>query len=212
MKFNFFNKLAFFFIVSLLITTTTTIYSQVNEKEWLFGVGLNAIDYFPTNQPGNNNPDGFFNEITNVKDHWNVPGIKVSAIRFFNSKLAVEGAISFANITKFGDVPVSNTTYLAFDINLMYTLVKPIKNIELFALAGGGYTFAFYSGGTVNLGLGSNYWINDSVGLNLQGMYKYNSNAYRLAPHFYYALSVYFKWGGSRGGKKFKWRGGKNCN
>jgi hypothetical protein len=205
------NKRVIFFVINLLLTTT--IFSQINnEKKWLFGVGLNAVDYFPTNQPGNNNPDGFLNEITNAKDHWNVPGIKLSAVRFFNSKLAVEGAISYANITKFGDVKINNTMYLAFDVNLMYTFVKPIKNIDLFALAGGGYTFAFFSGGTVNFGLGSNYWINDSVGLNFQGMYKYNSKDYRLAPHFYYGFSIFFKFGGSRGGKKFIWGGGKSCN
>ncbi|MGV6845833.1 MAG: hypothetical protein ACWA42_06890 [Lutibacter sp.] len=201
----------YIFLITLLFLTSS-LFAQESQKIWVFGVGLNAVDYFPTNQPGNNNPDGFFNEITNAQDHWNVPGIELSLQRYFTKNLAFEGRFSYVNITKFGDNKVNGTTYLGFDVNALYTFLRPIEKLDLFAELGGGYTFAFFSGGTLNLGLGSNYWLNEFTGIKLQGMYKYNSNDFRLAPHFYYSFSVLFDLGASIKKKKFKWGGGNTCN
>ncbi|WP_457611599.1 hypothetical protein [Lutibacter sp.] len=198
-------------ISTILFLINQTLYSQNEDDRWIFGIGFNAVDYFPTNVYGNGNPDGFFNEITNAEDHWNIGGPKISATRYLWKRLSAEGSVSFNSITKFGETIVPKVTYIGIDVNLQYNFMNPFNDFSIFALAGGGYTFAFYSGGTVNFGAGSKYWFGDKFGVSAQGMYKYNSEDYRLSPHFYYSFSLIYRLNGNGRSKKFLWRDGANC-
>lgn len=181
-------------------------YSQNENNLWIVGVGANAIDYFPSHAPNTGNDDGFLNELFNVRDHWNIGGPQIMATRYLVKNLSVDGLLSFNQITKYGDVPVDKTTYFGVDINLRYSFIDTAKDFTVFVLAGGGYTTAFYSGGTLNAGGGVNYWFTETVGVNFEALYKYNSSDFKLAPHFYYGLNLVFK---LNTGNSSGWR---NCN
>lgn len=192
------------FLISLLLYQKS--YAQSENNLWVFGIGANAIDFFPTNATNTGNDGGFLNELFNVEDHWNFGGPQLLATRYLVKNLSVDGLLSFNQITKYGDVPVDKTTYIGMDVNLRYSFIDTSKDFTIFALAGGGYTFAFYSGGTVNAGAGANYWFTDTLGLNFEALYKYNSSDFRLAPHFYYGLSLVFR---VNAGQSNGWR---NCD
>lgn len=197
------TKSVFFYIVFSLFLIQEN-FAQDEYNKWVFGIGLNAIDYFPSHAPNTGNENGFLNEFSNAKDHWNISGPQLLATRHLVKNLSVDGLLSFNNITKYGDVPVDGVTYIGMDINFRYSFMDTSKDFTIFMLAGGGYTFASYSGATVNIGTGANYWFSDKVGLNLEALYKYNSDDFNLAPHFYYGLSLVYRLnsGGSLGWRK----------
>ena len=198
------KKWCFLLILTLLVNVS---YAQSEDNKWVIGVGINAIDYFPINNAthgvNTGNPDGFFNEVTNAEDHWNIGLPKLSIARHLVNKLSLELGLSFNKITKFGDIPVNDINYFSIDGNFQYSLLNPEGTFVPFLIAGGGYTFADKSGGTVNGGVGANLWISRSTGLNAQWIYKYNSPDFSLVPHFYYSLTVVYKLGQF---KNPKWR------
>ncbi|MDC9722994.1 MAG: hypothetical protein PSN34_09525, partial [Urechidicola sp.] len=57
----------------LFILISINIYSQ-KQNDWVLGIGINYIDFFPTNEPSEltGNEVGLFNEIANSRDHWNI--------------------------------------------------------------------------------------------------------------------------------------------
>lgn len=181
-------------------------YAQHESSKWAVGIGVNAIDYFPSHALGTGNEEGFLNQFFNSRDHWNISGPQIMVNRHLVENLSVDGLLVFNHITKYGDVPVEGTTYIGMDINFRYSFIDTSKPFTIFLLAGGGYTFAFYSGGTVNAGAGANYWFNDKIGLNFETLYKYNSSDFKLAPHFYHGLSLVYN---LNSGKNNSWR---NCN
>jgi len=194
----------YLFAISLFISGL--VYSQDENNVWVVGIGINAVDYYPTNAPGTGNDDGFLNEVFNVADHWNISGPQIITTRHLVKNLSVDGLLSFNSIKKYGDVAVEKTSYLGIDVNFRYSFMDTSKAFTVFALAGGGYTFVFYSGATINGGFGLNYWISDKIGIHTQALYKYNSSEYKLEPHLYYSLSLVFKLNSS---SNFSWRDGK---
>jgi len=179
-------------------------------NKWVFGVGFNAVDFFPFNTEGNGNSGGFLNELTNAEDHWNIGGPKLHATRLLWNRLAVEGAFSLNTIKLFGETQTEKESYLGVDFNAQYSLFSLEKKFNIALSLGGGYTFAYKSGGTFNIGGNINWWFSKKFGLNLQGMMKYNSPDYSLAPHMYYAFSMVFRPDG-KGlflGGRFRWRNG----
>ncbi|UMB52981.1 transporter [Lutibacter sp. A64] len=199
-----------------------TAYSQDQFNKWVIGIGINAVDYFPvlnpTHFPGldpsTGNQDGFFNEIWNAEDHWNVFAPRINVTRYWKNRISLDVSFSVNEITRYGDIEIDAISYYAIDGNLQYSLVNPENYFTPFIYAGGGYTFADRSGGTVNAGIGANYWFSDSFGLNAQGGYKYNSPDYQLKPHMFYSFSVVMKLNAQRrykwnSRKRFNWRNGR---
>jgi len=185
--------------------------AQLNTNNWVVGVGANAVDYFPVTEISDNgNTWGFMNEITNAKDHWNIYGPRLNVTRYWKNKISFDGSFSLNKITKIGDKVISEANYYAFDVNLHYSILNPENRFNPYILAGGGYTFFIQSGGTVNLGLGGNLWLTDSIGINAQGMYKYNSPDFSLYSHFYYSFSIIFNLNSGRG-RFFQGARGRNC-
>lgn len=200
----------------------SNIYSQDEYSKWVVGIGINAVDYFPTLNPTNypeldpstGNQDGFFNEITNAQDHWNIGAPRVNITWFWKNKISLDGSFSMNKIKKLGDIEIDAIDYYAIDGNIQYCLVDPGNNFAPFIYAGGGYTFADRSGGTVNAGIGGNIWINESFGINAQGGYKYNSPDFQLVPHVFYSFSIVMKLDAQRrfmwnSRKRFNWRNGR---
>ena len=94
-----FLLLAFFCIFNFLL------FSQNENNKWVVGVGINVVDYYPTNE---DNMGGFFNEITNANDHWNIYGPKIHAARFIRGKVNLGASFSLNKISKLGDIPVND--------------------------------------------------------------------------------------------------------
>ncbi len=196
-----YKRVVLLFSFILLLTQNT--YSQDEYNKWVIGVGVNAIDYFPASGIDNGNSEGFFNEIANAKDHWNIGGPKINVTRYWKHKISFDASFSMNNISKVGDRAVESVKYYAIDGNVQYSILKPENRFSPYILAGGGYTFAFKSGGTVNAGIGANYWFSDVLGVNAQGMYKYNSPDFSLFPHMYYSFSIVYKLSAQRKGSWF---------
>ena len=198
-------KYVFFYIIITLFLIQEN-YAQDEHSKWVFGIGLNAIDYFPSQASNTGNDDGFLNELFNIEDHWNISAPQILVTRHLVQNLSVDGLLTFNHITKYGDVLVDGTTYVGMDINFRYSFLDPSKDFTVFMLLGAGYSSVFYSEGTVNAGGGVNYWLNDKVGVNFETLYKHNLPGSKLAPHFYYGLSIVFRLNFVR---SFNWR---NCN
>ncbi len=184
-------------------------YSQDETNKWVFGIGLNTVDFYPTNDPGNGNTKGMFNQFANAIDHWNVFLPKISATRHIKNKFSIEAAVSVNNITKLGENKIDNTLYFSIDGALQYVLFNDSRKLAPFVYAGGGYTWMdWYGAGTINAGLGTKYWIGSNFGLDVQAGYKYSDQKYeQLLSHFYYALSAVFTFGRR---SKSKWGGNAN--
>ncbi|WP_111706980.1 hypothetical protein [Lutibacter citreus] len=212
--------------VLLLFTFNILVFSTVNAQDayskWVVGIGINAVDYFPflnpTNfiglDPSTGNQNGIFNEITNAEDHWNISAPSINITRYWKNRISLDVQFSANKITKIGDLVVDEYSYYAFDGNILYSLVNPENYFVPYIYAGGGYTFADKSGGTVNLGIGGKYWFTDKFGFCAQGGFKYNSPDFSLYPHAFYTFGFVMKlsshnrymWN-SR--KRFNWRGGR---
>jgi len=220
MKFELFKKTFLLLFISTLFLSK--IHAQDQFNKWVVGIGINAVDYFPnlnpTHYPGldpsTGNPDGFFNEISNAQDHWNVFAPRVNVTRYWKNKISLDVSISVNKITKYGDIEIDPISYFALDGNLQYCLVDPENRFTPFIYAGGGYTFADRSGGTVNAGIGGNLWLNEAFGISAQGGYKYNSPDFQLYPHMFYSFGIVMKLNVQRrymwnSRKRFNWRNGR---
>lgn len=182
------------------------LFSQNENNKWVVGVGINAIDYYPTNE---DNMGGFFNEITNAKDHWNIYGPKIHAARFIREKLNLGASFSLNKISKLGDIPVNDLMYYALEAHVQYAFLRNESKFVPYVFVGGGYNWVegFNSAGTVDSGIGANYWFSEKVGVNAQGAYKYNSPDYAILSHFNYSLSVIFRLNSNR---RSSWAGNGN--
>lgn len=209
MKLTYFNKSTIFCLAFLFFSHV--FFAQSEYDKWVFGLGANAVDFFPFETAGNGNNGGFFNEVTNAADHWNVGGPKVHATRHIWEGLSIEGAFSFCTLTRFGSVETDKTTYTSFDVNAQYALLNPENSFNIALSVGGGYAGGYHSGGTLNLGGNLNWWFSDSLGLNVQGLVKYNSPDYSLEPHMFYGFSLVYRpnRGGFGSGKRYRWRNGR---
>lgn len=192
-------------IVILLLLTIQHSYSQDQDNKWVVGIGMNAIDFYPTNESSSatGNNGGFFSGITNAKDHWNVflPTINIS--RHIKNKFSADASLSINKISKVGDFAVDNLSYLAVDIAAQYDILDSSKKLRPYVSAGTGYTWVDSKGwGTINVGLGSNYWFNDRLGAKINAMYKHSGEdkVNKLLSHFQYSLSVILKLDGRKGG------------
>ena len=178
--------LFFFLFLNLLV------HSQDTANKWVVGIGVNAVDYYPTDEDG---MGGFFNEISNSQDHWNIYGPKLNVSRFLTNKLNADVSFSLNKITKLGDITNVDLMYYALDANLHYNFLGNENRFVPFLVIGAGYNWVegFNSAGTINAGFGANYWLSEKIAINMEAAYKYNSPDYKLMSHFQYGLSVLFK-------------------
>lgn len=204
---NSLRKFTFFFIISNLFMIVQG-YAQDKNNLWAVGIGVTAVDYYPTNEL---DMGGLFNEIFNVGDHWNIYGPKINASRYLGNNLILDGAFSFNRISKLGNSHGHDLLYYAFDLNLQYNFLGSESKITPYLYGGVGYNYVEYfkGSGTLNMGLGVNYWFKNNWGANLQGGYKASNQSSDLLSHFYYALGVIYRFDSLNKKNKFSWR---NCN
>ncbi|MFO7719558.1 MAG: OmpA family protein [Gillisia sp.] len=184
-----------FLLASLLVFGLTSVQAQDANNPWAIGIGVNAVDTYPTGDDG-----GFGSQYFNVADHWNIlPSIsRISVGRYIGGGFVFEAAGSVNQIDKFGDTSVDDLSYYAMDGALIYSLRAALNDgwFDPFLGAGGGYTWLDEEGfGTLNGTLGFNFWFSDNIALNLQSTYKH---AFEDAnpTHFQHAAGIKFVFGG----------------
>ncbi|WP_445383722.1 OmpA family protein [Robiginitalea sp. IMCC43444] len=193
------KQLSRLLVVGLLVLGFNNIQAQDENNPWQISIGVNAIDVYPTNDASAAYPTGtVFSEYFNVNDHWNiVPSLSyVSVSKYVGDGFSIGARGSLNRITKLGDVSVDDLSHYAVDGTIKYNLRKNAK-LDPFIEVGGGYTWVDEIGaGTVNGGLGLNYWFTDFIGLTVQSSYKHAFEDYGVK-HFQHMAGVSIRFGGT---------------
>lgn len=197
------NKL----VLAIFMFAGFTSQAQDSNNPWSLGFGVNALDGGRVSAAGS--IQNQFSEYFNAKDNWSmVPSISyVSVSRYVGDNFSFGLTGSFNRLEKFvqprvnGEyvvVPVDEMYYAA-DAVVNYSIGTYFKFLEPTAHIGGGYTFiGDNSGGTVNGGLGLNFWFSEVVGLSLRSTYKHSFDDIRteMPSHMQHFAGIIFKFGG----------------
>lgn len=193
------KQLSRLLVVGLLVLGFNNIQAQDENNPWQISFGVNAIDVYPTNDSDAAYPTGsLFSEYFNVNDHWNIlPSISyVHVSKYIGDGFAVGVRGSLNRISKLGDVSADDLSHYAVDGTIKYNILKNTK-IDPFVEVGGGYTWVDEIGaGTVNGGIGVNYWFTDFIGLTLQTQYKHAFEDYGVK-HFQHLAGISIRFGGT---------------
>ncbi len=174
-------------LFALVLFTAFSMNAQDENNPWSIDFGVNAVDFYPTNQPGMGN---WFDEFVNVGDHYNViPSIsRIRVGKYLDNGFSLGLAGSLNKIEKIGDNAGGDLSYIGVDLDIRYALMRSKKWFDPYLSIGGGYNFIDdNSAGTANGGVGANFWFNDFVGLNLQSVYKHSFDEDNVMPHFQHA-------------------------
>jgi len=181
-------------VVAILFVGMNNIQAQDENNPWQVQFGVNAIDVYPTGDVSS-----FGNEFFNVNDHWNIlPSISyVGVSKSIGDGFSIGARGSLNKISKLGDVRVDDLSHYAIDGTIKYDLIKKQTFIDPFIEIGGGYTWVDEIGaGTVNGGLGINFWFSENLGLTVQSSYKHAFEDYGVK-HFQHLAGISVKFGGT---------------
>ncbi len=186
-------------VAVVLLFGFSSMYAQDEDNPWRITLGVNAVDFYPTNQPGQGK---WFDEFFNVNDHYNIiPSISaIEVARYMGDgfTLGIRGTLN--RIDKFGDEPADDLSYFGLDGTVAWHWFEweQGKWFDPFLEIGGGYTWVDEIGaGTLNGGIGINFWFTDTIGLTLQSNYKHVFEDYPgIRPHFQHLLGLSIKFGG----------------
>ncbi len=179
--------------IAVVFFGLNSIQAQDENNPWQVGIGVNAIDVYPTGDVSS-----FGNEFFNVNDHWNIiPSVSyISVSRYIGDGFSVGARGSLNRIDKLGDVSVDDLSHYAIDGTIKYNFLKNTK-LDPFLEVGGGYTWVDEIGaGTVNGGVGLNYWFSDNFGVTVQSTYKHAFEDYGVK-HFQHLAGFSIKFGGT---------------
>ncbi|MFP9113127.1 OmpA family protein [Flavobacterium sp. RHBU_3] len=198
------NKL----FVAALLATGLTAQAQNEDNPWALSFGVNAV----SNRFGASSEFGDqFTHFFKTDESWNVlPSVSyLNVSRYIGSGFAFGVTGSVNKIDKLVsrapgtlDYTVYNpgdVTYYAVDGIIKYNFLEK-SWFNPYVHIGGGYTWMDQQGnGTVNGGLGINFWFTDNVGFTVQSTYKHTfedqatANVPRHIQHF---AGLTFKFGG----------------
>ncbi|NER17220.1 OmpA family protein [Spongiivirga citrea] len=184
-------------IAVMLFAGISNVSAQDKNNPWQFSFGVNAIDLYPTNSD-KAFAGPWFDEYFNVSDHWNIlPSISTIAVsKYVGDGFSLGARGSLNRIENAGDVRVDDLSHYAIDGTIKYNLTEG-KKFDPFVEIGGGYTWVDDIGaGTINGGLGFNYWFTENLGLNVQSSYKHVFEDYGFE-HFQHVLGLAIRFGGS---------------
>ncbi|GMN09624.1 OmpA family protein [Croceitalea sp. MTPC9] len=196
------KHLSKFLVVALLVVGFNNLQAQDENNPWQVSFGVNAIDTYPANASQLSEALGqtssFGDEFFNVTDHWNIlPSISyVSVSRYIGDGFSVGARGSLNRIDKLGDVSVDDLSHYAIDGTIKYNILKNTK-LDPFVEIGGGYTWVDEIGaGTVNGGIGLNYWFSDNLGVSVQSSYKHAFEDYGVT-HLQHSAGLNIRFGGT---------------
>lgn len=193
-------------LATMLVMGFTSVKAQDANNPWAIGIGVNAVDFYPT---GENAPlGGFFSEYFNTGDHWSVlPSIsRLSVGRYIGGGFVFELAGSANQIKHYGDMNIDDASYFAVDGTFNYSLRALLNDgwIDPVIGVGGGYTWIGDRGNapisdldapTLNGKVGLNFWFSDNLALTLQSNYKHVFKE-DMTSHFQHVAGVKFVFGG----------------
>ena len=186
-----------------LITGLSNANAQDKNNPWAIGIGVNAVDFYPTNVDIPTGYGAWGDEFFNAGDHYNIlPAVsKITVGKYLADGFTLEAAGSLNKITKMGDNSVSDLTYFGLDGALKYDLNNIFGETSWFdpyVLVGGGYTWLDEFGtATLNGGGGINFWFSDNIGLNVESKYKHVFDNVNILQHFQHSVGIVLKFGGT---------------
>jgi len=202
------NKL---FVAVLLVVGFHT-NAQDSNNPWSVTIGANAVDGARVSAA--ESFQNQFSEYFNARDFWNV----LPSLSYVNVSRYVGGNFSFGisgSVNRIDKVVLPRMKPADFEVvnpgDLMYYGIDGVINysfgtffkvIEPTAHVGGGYTFlGDASAGTVNGGLGINFWFNENVGISFRSTYKHSFDDTRvpnvdIPTHLQHFAGLTFKFGG----------------
>ncbi len=193
------KQLSRLLVVGLLLIGFNNIQAQDENNPWQVSFGVNAIDVYPTNDSDAAYPTGsLFSEYFNANDHWNIiPSISyVHVSKFIGDGFSVGVRGSLNRISQLGDVEADDLSHYAVDGTIKYNIFQGTK-LDPFVEVGGGYTWVEEIGaGTVNAGIGLNYWFTDFIGVTVQTQYKHAFEDYGVK-HFQHLAGIAVRFGGT---------------
>ncbi|WP_116789929.1 OmpA family protein [Flavobacterium psychrotrophum] len=198
------NKL----FVAALLALGFTAQAQNEDNPWAISFGVNAV----SNRFGASSEFGDqFTHFFKTEESWNVlPSVSyLNVSRYIGSGLSfgVTGSVNKIDklVTRtpgtldFQVTDPGDLTYYAVDGIIKYGFLEK-SWFNPYVHVGGGYTWLDNSGnGTVNGGIGVNFWFTENVGLTVQSTYKHtfedqaDANVPRHIQHF---AGLTFKFGG----------------
>jgi outer membrane protein OmpA-like peptidoglycan-associated protein len=185
----------------LLVVGFSNANAQDKNNPWALGIGVNAVDFYPTN-PGIPGHGSWFNEFFNAKDHYNIiPAVtKLSVGRYLADGFSFEAAATLNKVSNIGSHSANDLTYFAVDGAVKYDLNNVFGETAWFdpyLAVGGGYTWLDNLGtGTFNGGLGMNFWFSDNFGFNVETKYKHTFES-AIVQHFQHSAGFVVKFGGT---------------
>jgi OOP family OmpA-OmpF porin len=180
-------------IVVALLVVGFNIQAQDENNPWQVQFGANAVDVYPTGDVSS-----FGNQLFNANDHWNIlPSISyVGVSKAIGGGFAIGARGSLNKISKLGDAEVDDVSYYSVDGTIKYNFLKNTI-VDPFLEVGGGYTWIDEVGnGTVNAGVGVNFWFSENIGLTLQTGYK-NAFSDSGVTHWQHLAGISVKFGGT---------------
>ncbi|MCH2194193.1 OmpA family protein [Kordia sp.] len=195
------KHLSRFLVALLLVLGFSNVKAQDSNNPWQINVSVNAVDFYPTNDMEAAGITGkWFDEYFNLGDHWNIlptlSAISVSKYVGDGFSVGVRGSVN--RIENYGEQKVEDLTYYGFDALIKYNIneLYDMGKFDPFVEVGGGYTWVDDIGaGTVNAGLGLNYWFTENIAFSVQTTYKHSFEDY-LAPHFQHLAGISIRFGG----------------
>ena len=191
------KNLSRLFFAMLLVLSFSNASAQDANNPWAIGVGVNAVDLYPTGEDGQGK---IFDEYFNYSDHYNVlPSLSsISVSRYLSDGFSLTAAGTINEISKIGDTAADDLSYYALDGTVKYSFANLVNSpvFEPYLGIGGGYTWVDDIGaGTLNGTLGFNVWFSDNIGITVQSSYKHAFEDY-LSTHFQHTVGLALKFGG----------------
>ncbi|MHC5354466.1 OmpA family protein [Myroides sp. LJL115] len=200
-----FNK----FIAAVVLCAGLSVQAQDADHPWSVSIGANAVNTKVSSAKGfSHRMGGYFN----TSDYNILPSVSyLNVARYLGDgfSLGITGSVN--KITKF-IAPESqgylkynpgDLMYYGIDAEIKYSFKELLnsKVVDPFLLVGGGYTFlGTASAGTVNGGLGFNFWFSPSVAFTIQSTYKHSYDDSRVpdvgvASHMQHFAGLRFQFG-----------------
>ncbi|WP_290701732.1 OmpA family protein [Lacinutrix sp.] len=181
----------FFLIAIALVISSQYLHSQTINSPWTTSFGPNAI-----NNPVRDQEAGLGRFKT-----WNLnaAGFRLSAGRLIKDRITFEAVASLNSIEE--NYPTEDSKniefpYVALDGMFKYQFTDGLGSIDPYTTIGAGYTWLDTIGaGTINGGIGTNIWIGNSFGFNIQSVYKHAFEDYGLQ-HWQHSAGIIFRFGG----------------
>ncbi len=191
-------KLAVIALFTLVAVSSAN--AQDSNNPWAFSLGVNVVDF-----RGDKGLENIAKDFLGSRD-WNFLSSisRITAEKYLDKGFTLQGAMSLNEIQNIKEQnDTNNARYYAFDVNVKYDLNNLVGDTSWFdpyVLLGGGYTYLDFQAedqreGTLNIGYGFNFWLDENIGINYQATVK-KEFADKVPDHFQQSLGVVFRFGG----------------